>query len=85
MENISAQTNFRISAKPKIRVLNRFKAQDLKIGSFVKLGLWTTNLTTLHLPVRLIAHLSIPTSRIIHFTQSKIHLLLPNHHIISSY
>ena len=24
--------------KPKIRVLDRFKAKDLKIGSFVKLG-----------------------------------------------
>ena len=34
--NISVQTNSRISAKPKIRVLARFKAQDLKIGSFVK-------------------------------------------------
>ena len=33
------------------------------------------------LPVHLIAHLSIPTSRIIHFTQSKIDLILPNHHI----
>ena len=35
MGNISAQTNFRISAKPKIRVLDRFEEQDLKIGSFV--------------------------------------------------
>ena len=34
--NISAQTYSRIAAKPKIRVLNRFKAQDLKIRSFVK-------------------------------------------------
>ena len=25
--------------KPKIRVLDRFKAKDLKIGSFVKIGL----------------------------------------------
>ena len=41
MENISAQTNFRISAKPKIQALDRFKAQDLKIGSFVKQGSWT--------------------------------------------
>ena len=24
--------------KPKIRVLDRFKAKDLKIGSFVKIG-----------------------------------------------
>ena len=36
LEAISAQTYSRISAKPKIRVLNRFKAQDLKIGSFEK-------------------------------------------------
>ena len=38
MGNISAQTNSRISAKPKIRVLDHFKAQDLKIGSFVNRG-----------------------------------------------
>ena len=36
MGNIFAQTNSRISAKPKIRVLVRLKAQDRKIGSFVK-------------------------------------------------
>ena len=38
MGNISAQTNSTISAKPKIRLLTRFVAQDLKIGSFCKIG-----------------------------------------------
>ena len=46
MGTIFAQTNSRISAKPKIRVLDRFKAQDLKIGSFVRQGSWTALIPT---------------------------------------